>query len=148
MPLARLLPKSLVARVYALYSAALLLFVGISLALFYQYQSKEAIEEAQRSATMLIEVVAQIVTDSAVIGDYDTIQRTLDKSILGSQFRSARYIDLSGGIIDSQNANTLNGLPPAWLIERVALFDLAYEVAGLFFNTIYEGLNRKFRIFG
>ncbi len=28
------------------------------------------------------------------------------------------------------------------------LFDLAYEAAGLFFNTIYERLNRKFRIFG
>jgi hypothetical protein len=28
------------------------------------------------------------------------------------------------------------------------LFDLAYEVAGLLFNTIYEGLNGKFRIFG
>ena len=26
------------------------------------------------------------------------------------------------------------------------LFDLAYEVAGLIFNTIYEGLNGKFRI--
>ena len=28
------------------------------------------------------------------------------------------------------------------------LFDLAYEVAGLYFNTIYEGLNGKLRIFG
>ncbi|MEN6328766.1 MAG: hypothetical protein ABFC91_00555 [Methanobacteriaceae archaeon] len=28
------------------------------------------------------------------------------------------------------------------------LFDLAYELAGILFNTIYEGLNRKFRIFG
>ena len=28
------------------------------------------------------------------------------------------------------------------------LFDLAYEVAGLFFNTIYEGLDRRFRILG
>jgi hypothetical protein len=28
------------------------------------------------------------------------------------------------------------------------LFDLSYELAGLFFNTIYEGLNRKFRILG
>jgi hypothetical protein len=26
------------------------------------------------------------------------------------------------------------------------LFDLAYELAGLVFNTLYEGLNRKFRI--
>ena len=34
----RLLPQSLVMRVYALYSVTLLLFVSTSLALFYQYQ--------------------------------------------------------------------------------------------------------------
>ena len=33
-----LLPRSLVGRVYALYSAVLLLFVGTALGLFYQYQ--------------------------------------------------------------------------------------------------------------
>ena len=55
------LPRSLIARVYALYSATLLLFVGSGLVLFYQYQYNEAIEEAQRSATMLIEVAAQVV---------------------------------------------------------------------------------------
>jgi hypothetical protein len=46
---------------------------------------------------MLIELAAQTVADSAVIGDYDTIKRTLDKAILRSQFDSAFFIDLSGG---------------------------------------------------
>ena len=48
---ARLLPQSLIWRVYTLYTATLLLFVGSSLVLFYQYQYNEAVEEAQRSAT-------------------------------------------------------------------------------------------------
>ena len=82
--LAALLPKSLVARIYALYSAALLFFVGGGLGLFYQYQFAQQLETAQQSATMLIEVTAQTIADSAVIGDYDTIKRTLDKSILRS----------------------------------------------------------------
>ena len=123
---ARLLPQSLIARVYALYSATLLLFVGGSLVLFYQYQYNAAVEEAQDSATMLVEVVAQIVSDSAVIGDYDTIQRTLDKSILRSQFESAIFIDLAGGVIKSQNPPTDKTRAPGWLLERIA--EQLYEV--------------------
>ena len=64
--LSALLPKSLVARIYALYSAALLFFVGGGLALFYQYQFSLQLETAQQSATMLIEVTAQTIADSAV----------------------------------------------------------------------------------
>ena len=78
--IARLLPQSLVGRIYALYSATLLLFVGLGLGLFFHYQLQQQLEDVQQSATMLVEVVAQTITDSAVIGDYDTIQRTLDKS--------------------------------------------------------------------
>ncbi len=44
--LSALLPKSLVARIYALYSAALLFFVGGGLALFYQYQFSLQLETA------------------------------------------------------------------------------------------------------
>ena len=73
--LTRLLPQSLIWRVYTLYTATLLLFVSSSLVLFYQYQYNEAVEEAQRSATMLVEVLAQVISDSAVIGDYDSSQQ-------------------------------------------------------------------------
>jgi len=124
--LSRLLPKALITRVYALYSLTLLVFVGGSLFLFYQFQSNEAIEDAQRSATMLIEVAAQTVSDSAVIGDYDTIQRVLDKSIYRSQFESAAFIDLSGAVIRSGNASAGPSQAPAWLRERIAaqLYDV------------------------
>ena len=124
--LSRLLPQSLVARIYALYSATLLFFIGGGLVMFYQYQFAQELETAQQSATMLIEVTAQTITDSAVIGDYDTIQRTLDKSILGSQFASATFIDLTGGGLRSVNQEHPAVVPPAWLRGRVAA-DL-YEV--------------------
>lgn len=117
----RWLPASLIGRVYALYSAVLLLFVGSSLALFYHYQYDQAVEEAQNSATMLIELAAQTVTDSVVIGDYDTIKRTLDKSIARSQFQSAVFIDLSGGIVRSENSPSGKAHAPDWLTTSVAL---------------------------
>ena len=157
--LRRILPQSLIGRVYALYSATLLLFVGGSLVLFYQYQYNETIEEAQRSATMLIEVVAQTVSDSAVIGDYDTIQRTLDKSILRSQFESAKFIDLAGGVLKSENPQMARTKAPDWLRLRVAdqLYDVNrnvgaggvdYGVLRLVFavDSIAEGLWQLIRV--
>jgi PAS domain S-box-containing protein len=123
---ANLLPKSLVMRVYALYSATLLLFVGIGLGVFYQSQVRQDIEDAQDSATMLVEVVAQVISESAVIGDYDTIKRTLEKAIARSQFSSAAFIDLQGGVMRSENVIKPSTVPPAWLHERIA--DQLYDV--------------------
>ena len=128
---AHLLPKSLVARVYALYSFTLLLFVSIGLWLFYHYQFTEVVEDVQQSATMMVEVAAQTVSDSAVIGDYDTIKRTLDKSIHGSQFASASFIDLAGGIVKSENTVASAEHPPAWLHDAIAerLYDVNRNIS-------------------
>jgi signal transduction histidine kinase/ActR/RegA family two-component response regulator len=122
----KVLPQSLIGRVYVLYSATLLLFVGISLTLFYQIQYKGAIEEAQDSANMMIGVVAQAVTESAIIGDYDSIQRVLDKAILRSRFEAAKFIDLSGSIIESQNPAIELTHAPDWIRSRIA--DQLYNV--------------------
>ena len=156
----RLLPESLVTRVYALYSATWLVFVAAGVALFYQNQFASDVEDAQQSATMLIEVAAQTVSDSAVIGDYDTIQRILNSAILRSNFSSALYIDLAGGKIRSVNAAAANhGRPPEWLLDRVAerLYDVNrnisvggrdYGVLRLSFDTerIASGLWRVVKI--
>ena len=124
--LAALLPKSLVARIYALYSAALLFFVGGGLGLFYQYQFAQQLETAQQSATMLIEVTAQTIADSAVIGDYDTIRRTLERSTLRSQFAAATFIDMGGGRLNSESRTPPEARAPAWLRARIA--EHLYEV--------------------
>jgi len=128
----RLLPKSLVSRVYTLYSLTWMAFVAASVVLFYQNQFAQDMEDAQQSATMLIEVAAQTVSDSAVIGDYDTIQRTLNSAILRSHFSSAVYIDLAGGKITSINtAAAPYGHPPDWLRDRVAqrLYDVNRNIS-------------------
>ncbi|NTV69169.1 MAG: response regulator [Azonexaceae bacterium] len=129
--LSRLLPETLVARVYWLYSATLLLFIGIGLVLFYQAQIQVSVQDAQESSTMLVEVVAQVISESAVIGDYDTINRTLERAIARSQFDTATFIDLDGGVIRSTNQAKPGNMPPAWLHERIAsqLYDVNRNIS-------------------
>src|SRR5574343_494372 len=127
----RLLPESLVARIYLLYSATLLLFIGLGLGVFYQAQVRLSVQDAQDSSTMLIEVVAQVIGESAVIGDYDTIKRTLDKAVTRSQFDSATFIDLDGGIIRSKDSRQPSIAPPAWLHDQIAaqLYDVNRNIS-------------------
>ena len=122
----RLLPQSLIGRVFALYTGTLVMFVAGSLLLFYQYQFKESMEAAQTSSTMLVEVAAQTVSDSAVIGDYDTIKRTLDKVLFRSPFDAAQFIDLTGGVVKSVPVHAPVPPVPMWLQERVSeqLYDV------------------------
>jgi signal transduction histidine kinase/AmiR/NasT family two-component response regulator len=129
----RLLPQSLVARVYLLYSATWLAFVCAGVVLFYRNQFAQDIEDAQQSAAMMIEAASQTVSDSAVIGDYDTIRRTLDSVTLSPHFASAQFIDLAGGSIRSGKAQDgyTHAHAPAWLRERVAedLYDVNRNIS-------------------
>lgn len=136
----RWLPSSLIGRVFLLYSVALLFFVSLSFTAFSRYQYHSTLEEAQDAANMMIEVVAQTVAESAVIGDYDTIQRTLNKAIAGSRFSSAQFIDLSGGVIRSVNSAIVPSTAPQWLRDAVAsqLYDVnrAINVGGLDYGVL------------
>jgi PAS domain S-box-containing protein len=115
----RLLPSSLTNRVFALYAITLLMFMGAGLVLFLKYQFHQHVEEAELSAVMLIEVVAQSVQESAVIGDFDSIQKILNKGVQGSQFSSAMFIDTSGGVVRAENAAHTSLDAPVWLVQWV-----------------------------
>jgi signal transduction histidine kinase/CheY-like chemotaxis protein len=116
----RWLPQSLVGRVYALYMVTLLTFVGSGLGMFYQHQLTRVMDDVQDSASMLLEVTAQTVTDSAVIGDYETIERMLEKSVKRSHFASAQFIDVTGGTIAADNPDHSETPAPAWMRQQVA----------------------------
>ncbi|MBI6780910.1 putative bifunctional diguanylate cyclase/phosphodiesterase [Pseudomonas syringae] len=121
-----LLPKSLTSRILAMLSVLILTFLTTGLGLFYKNQLLQHIEEIQDTANMLIEVAAQAVEESVVIGDYDTIKRTLEKTLARSPFKSAMFIDLSGGVIRLEAASAPLGRAPAWIESEVAarLFDV------------------------
>jgi len=122
-----LLPRSLVGRVFTLFALSMLVFVGVGLGMFYRHQYLQHIEETQDAADTLVEVASQAVEDSALIGDYDTVKRTLATMMVQSPFRSAVFIDLGGGVI-RVNAQAEEGNAPApdWLTRRVGreLFDV------------------------
>ena len=123
--LARGLPRSLVGRVFALYSVTLLVFVGAGLGLFYRFQFSAELEAAQTRAEALAMVIQPTVSDSAVIGDDDTIARTLERAIFHSSFASAAFIDLKGRKVQALRSDPPELKPPAWLTRLVQaqLFD-------------------------
>jgi PAS domain S-box-containing protein len=137
--LAWLLPSSLVNRVFLLYGMSLLLFVAGGLAVSLKFQYESEIENTQTASVMLIEVVAQAVQDSAVIGDYDTVRRTLERAVQGSLFRSASFIDLQGGRVEVESRAVHAGAP-AWLAQAVesALYDVnrTVSVGGLDYGLL------------
>jgi PAS domain S-box-containing protein len=116
----RLLPRSLIGRVFALYTVTLVLFIGIGLGLFYSEQFNVELEEAQLRAEALAAVITPTVTDSAVIGDYDTIRRTLERAVHHSSFSSASFIDLRGGVVRAPRDDPPAVAPPQWLAKAVA----------------------------
>ena len=118
--LRRLLPRTLVGRVFSLYFAALMLFMGTGLGLYYPYQFSRQIDTELEHSALMMQVAAQSVADSAVIGDYDTINRTLQRITGSSTLESASYIDSKGGILTASHEHTHGVTAPAWLITAVA----------------------------
>ncbi|MEN9416966.1 MAG: hypothetical protein RI988_586 [Pseudomonadota bacterium] len=114
------LSQSLVGRVFTLYVATLVAFVGTGLTLFYRFNFEQTLEEAQQAAQMLNQLAGQIVTESAVIGDFDTIQRTLNKTVARSPFATAAYIDTQGAVLQARAPAVARVPPPDWLKSRIA----------------------------
>ncbi len=130
-PLSRLVPSSLVGRVFSLYFAALLIFVGVGLGLFYRYQFTQNIDDELLAAEMMMNVAAQSVADSAIIGDYDTITKTLERAIARSHFAQAEFIDSKGGVLKATNQIPSTLLTPEWLHNMVQnrLFDVNHNIS-------------------
>lgn len=117
----RLTPATLTKRIFAVYTAALLLFVAGGLAAFISYEFRKQIEDTQASSVMLMEVVAQSVQDSVVIGDYDTLKRILDKGVQGSVFASAMFKDTAGASVVATSRTARTGTSPALIADWVRL---------------------------
>ena len=121
-----LLPESLVLRVYALYTVTWLAFMCAGIGLYYETRFTQEIEDVQESAESMLEVAANSVTDSAVIGDFDTIKRTLDHMVVSPKFSSAKFIPLQQGFVTSREKPVDEyKYIPSWITQRVEehLFD-------------------------
>jgi len=121
-----LLPQSLVLRVYALYTVTWLSFMCAAIGLYYETRFTQEIEDVQESAESMLVLASNSVSDSVVIGDFDTIKRTLDHMVVSPNFSSAKFITLRQGIVSSHEKMASNhGYIPSWITERVEnhLFD-------------------------
>lgn len=114
------LPRTLVGRVFALYTCTLLFFVGAGVALFLWYQFTVELENRQEAAQSLVAVIHPTVADSAVIGDDDTIARTLERAIDHSHLALAAFIDVRGRQVRALQRATPDIPAPAWLEAIVA----------------------------
>ena len=85
-------------------------------------------------AETLAHVMQRTVLDSAVIGDYDTIKVTLERSVQNSKFAAASFIDVGGPTIRASNPVTAPDRPPELLRKLISqrLYDvnLPIEVGG------------------
>ena len=115
--LGSLWPRSLTNRVFALYAVTLVTFLCVGLAVFLSHQVRQQIKETKRASVMLVEIVAQAVQDGVVMGDYDTVRKTLDRAVQGSVFRSSQFTDATGGRIRTENRTPPRGQPPGWLVQ-------------------------------
>ena len=128
--LLRFIPRSLVGRVLTLYAVSLFIFLGVGLGFFYKYQFSQHIEEELQSAEMMMNIAAQSIADSAVIGDYDTISKTLGRVIARSNFSETKFIDFQGSVIRATNDHKVSLNAPQWLLDRVqnSLFDVNHNM--------------------
>jgi signal transduction histidine kinase/DNA-binding NarL/FixJ family response regulator len=129
---AGLLPRSLASRILVLYVISLLSFVVTGVLAFYWYQLHQQVEDAQDIAMMVSEVMSSTVADSAVIGDDDTIKRTLQGAVLRSQFKSGAFIMPNGvGHITVNNPTSPRHASPDWLKRYTAtqLFEVNRSIS-------------------
>jgi PAS domain S-box-containing protein len=66
-----------------------------------------------------------------VIGDFDSVQRILNKGVQGSHFSSATFIDTSGGRLIAENSPRTQKVVPDWLTQwvRKSLSDVNRNVS-------------------
>lgn len=119
-------PRSLVGRVFGLFSLVVLVLLSAGLVMFYRYQYSQHIEETQDNAMMLVEIATQAIEESVVIGDYDTVKRTLDKLLVKSPFQQAEFLELGGGVIRARAGDSRPAASPRWFVELIA--DRFYDV--------------------
>jgi len=112
-------PRSLVGRVFGLFSLAMLVLLASGLGMFYRYQYLQHIEETQDNALMLVEVATQTIEESVVIGDYDTVKRTLNKLLIKSPFKQAEFLELGGGAIRLQTSGARQAPAPEWFANLI-----------------------------
>jgi signal transduction histidine kinase/CheY-like chemotaxis protein len=120
LPLQSLLPNSLVARVFSLYTAIMLLLGSTSLWLFFDHQFRHDIETARQAMALLADATAPQLLEPALREDAPALQGVLDRAARQARVAQAAYVDARGPVLRSQPAAAAAAGAPGWLREEVA----------------------------
>lgn len=133
-PLQRLLPRTLLGRVMLLYTGMLVGLLCAGFGAFIKFEIDGALDEAEQGGSALAALVVPAVSDAALIGDYDTIKRTLERCTDHPLFRHASFIDLKGARLDVARRGEITPKPPPaltdWVAARLQEVNLPIVVGG------------------
>lgn len=104
---------------FTLYALVLLCFVCAGLGVFLHHRYTQELADILERSQSLVQIAAPTIADSAVIGDYDTIHRTLEHVIHRSDYSRAGFIDVHGGRVETANPDRSPSGAPAWLQQRI-----------------------------
>ncbi len=112
-----LLPESLALRVFLIYAVSVLVLGLTGFGLLMAKRFSALIDEDQNIVQKMVDLSMPTLSSSAVIGDFDTIQRTLAAMVPDSPLSEAVYEDKLGGSIQSIVPFELHA--PGWLLAAV-----------------------------
>lgn len=120
--LRRLLPESLAGRVLSLYALTFLAFSVAALVTYTQFYVSERIAQLADQKSALLGVMVPTLTDSVVIGDFDTIKRLLERAAQDPDIQRASFIEKNSAKLEAGHAEVLSRAPDRlvrWLEKRL-----------------------------
>ena len=122
-------PRSLASRVFWLYGLSILIAAFISLGLLIRQEFVQHIADSAQSVKKMADLSAQSLSESALIGDFDTIQRMLRNMVPDSPLLEAVYQGASGGRLQASQKSVEGA--PGWIVAAVSsqLPDVSREIS-------------------
>ena len=113
----RWMPESLASRVFLLYGVSICLVALAGFGLVTYQKFSQRIEDDTKSVKKIATLSMPTLSSSAVIGDFDTIQRTLDTMVPESPLSEAVYQDQLGRLIRTAKPSEQHA--PDWLLAKM-----------------------------
>ena len=110
-------PQTLASRIFWLYGLSILMAAAISLVLLIRQEFVQHIADSEQSVKKMADMSVPHLSESALIGDFDTIQRMLRKMVPDSPLREAVYQGAKGGRLEASQQSESGA--PAWVVVIV-----------------------------
>lgn len=116
----------LIARLLVTASLALVIAASTMLAVSVRQESEEARHDLNVDLAMRLELLSTLLSEPAVIGDYATIQQSLDRYIAHPQVNSVEFRDSAGNQLRSRSEKTApSSSAPSWFLNIFGFSDIS-----------------------